>query len=76
MKERNIREELELELKKSLKSKNAERAVYYRDLIQERVSACSSFERFKGTQAYQSWKTKNKNRVIDQNKEFVRFDWV
>lgn len=63
-------------LRAAEKAKNAEAVVYYDDCLYNH-SACASFERFKGSAAYDSWKTKVDvaEKIAAKNADYKRFSW-
>jgi hypothetical protein len=63
-------------LRAAEKAKNAEAVVYYGDCLYNH-SACASFERFKGSAAYDSWKTKVDvaEKIAAKNADYKRFSW-
>jgi len=66
-------EQIERELRKANKEKNAEKVVYYSQAFDK--SAVASFERFKGSWAYNEWKKKNQEAIQKVEQEFKRFSW-
>ena len=63
-------------LKAANKAKNAEAVVYYNDCLYNN-SACASFERFKGSAAYDSWVSRHDivDKIEKVKAEYKRFSW-
>lgn len=64
-------------LKAANKAKNAEAVVYYNDCLYNN-SACASFERFKGSAAYDSWVRRHDivDKIEKVKAEYKRFSWM
>ena len=77
----NERESYEDSVKRALraadKKKDAEAVVYYSDCLHNH-RACASFERFKGSAAYDSWKRKEEvaKAIADKTTDYKRFSWM
>jgi len=63
-------------LRAAHKAKNAEAVVYYNDCINNH-RACASFERFKSSWAFNSWRQKEdvKKKIEQVEAEYKRFSW-
>lgn len=72
--EEDHRIDVEKEVKKARKENNAEKAVYYSQL--GNTSASTSFEKFKGSWAYEQWKKKNKEAIEKEEQELKRFSYM
>lgn len=56
-------EKLEGLIKRAMKEKNAQKALYYSQNLGG--CACVSFDRFKGSWAYDGWLKRNKQKIYD-----------
>lgn len=56
------------------KAKDAARAVYYTQALS--LTACASWERFRGAWAFDSWKEKNADAIAAQEAEYKRFAYL
>lgn len=72
--EQDHRLDVEKEVKKARKENNAEKVVYYSQL--GNTSASTSFEKFKGSWAYEQWKKKNKEAIEKEEQELKRFSYM
>lgn len=61
-------------LRQAHKEKNAEKAVYYSAAFA--LSACASWEVFRGAWAYASWVKQNAEAIALQNAEYKRFAYL
>ena len=62
------------EVKKARKENNAEKVVYYSQL--SNTISSTSFEKFKGSWAYEQWKNKNKEAIEKEERELKRFSYM
>ena len=62
------------ELHKAKKERNAEKIVFYTDAHSK--AATASFDRFKGSAAYEPWKKKNAQKIQQVQKELDRFAYM
>lgn len=61
----------------ALKAKDAEKAVYYTQALNaDGLNAIASFEKFKGSWAYEQWLKKSHQEIEDQKKQFKRFAYL
>jgi hypothetical protein len=70
-----IIDQLTIELKKSIKTRNTARIVYYQQAIDKSI-AVVSFERFKGSWAGEEWLKRNVNAINEiRDSNNRRFGW-
>jgi len=76
--EENYLDAMQRELKKALKAKDAEQAVYYRQALSGPDAAVASWNKFKGSWAYEQWlkKDSTKQAIDAQKTEFKRFAYL
>ena len=74
MKERNYLDEIEAQIRKYKKAKNAEAVVYYTQAL--KCVAVSSWETFKGAWCSDSWRKKYALDIKAQENDFKRYAWL
>ena len=70
-------DQLNRELRNAIKTKNAEKAVYYKQALNSPTVAVAGFDKqFKGSWAYDQWLKKNSAAIAAQEAEFKRFSYM
>ena len=70
-------DQLTRELRNAIKTKNAEKAVYYKQALSSPTVALAGFDKqFKGSWAYDQWLKKNADAIAAQEQEFKRFAYM
>ena len=70
-------DQLKRELRNAIKTKNAEKAVYYKQALNSPTVAVAGFDKqFKGSWAYDQWLKKNSAAIAAQEAEFKRFAYM
>jgi hypothetical protein len=70
-------DQLKRELRNAIKTKNAEKAVYYKQALNSPTVAVAGFDKqFKGSWAYDQWLKKNSAAIAAQEAEFKRFSYM
>ena len=66
----DYQDQIQRQLNKAKKARIAEAVVYYWQAF--RLSACASFETFKGSWAYEQWVKKNALAIAEEEKSLRR----
>ena len=72
-----FQDQLRRELRQANKKYDAERAVYYYQMLcNPNLTACASFDSFKGSAAYEQWKRKNEKLISAEEHKFHQFSYM
>lgn len=71
----DFHDSLRAQLRIARKRKDAEACAYYADALAS-CCACASFERFKGSAAYENWKKANSDKIQVYLNDFKRFAYL
>lgn len=67
-------DQIRAEIRKSRKAGQIQRELYYLQALE--LSACASFETFKGSAAYHGWQRKNKKQINQMITDAKGYSWV